>query len=216
MKSLLLTILAVLLMASPVFAWNDDYLDLTVFGRELLDSDCTDDNDTPAGLVPVYHATPATAFAGVFNPDANRDVATQTTGSADGLCDAKPWVLSGAITTGSDEEMYLGPIKAPKGGFLIMQECSTIVTDYRWNVEVPVPWGTNETTIIGAGTADTTTNPTKSNYLSPHGDNNGQIANTGWGAHVAGLDHYLLLDLDGTGAWVCDSMTWPMAPVSPR
>jgi len=215
MKSLLLTILMVL-VASPSFAWSDDYLDLTVMGRELLDSDCTDDNDTPAGLVPVYSATPATAFAGTINLDANRDVATQTSGSADGLCDAKPWVLSGAITTAGNEEMYLGPIKAPKGGFLIMQECSTIVTDYRWNVEVPVPWGTNETTIVNAGTADTTTNPTKSNYLSPHGDNNGQITNTGWGAYPIGLSYYLQLDLDGAGAWVCDSMSWPMTPVNPR
>jgi len=212
----LISFLLVLLFAAPSFAWSDDYLDLTVLGRELLDSDCTDTNDTPAGLVPVYSATPATAFAGTINLDANRDVATQTSGSADGLCDAKPWVLSGAITTSGNEELYLGPILSPKGGFLIMQECSTIVTDYRWNVEVPVPWGTNEMTIVAAGTADTTTNPTKSNYLTPHADNNGQFTNTGWGAHVMGLDHYLQLDLDGAGAWVCDSMSWPMAPVNPR
>jgi hypothetical protein len=85
----------------------------------LLDADCTDSYDTPAPFgdaTVVSNENNWNTFAKAVDIMSNYSSAVQTSGSADGWCDATPWVINGSITMSSNEDLFLGPFRFPGSG----------------------------------------------------------------------------------------------------
>jgi hypothetical protein len=87
--------------------------------RVIFDRSCTDTFNVPATTVNVNVATIANwdTLAEAVNPDRNVLDAVQTSGSADGWCDSRPWIIKGTFAPGGATQVYVGPIQNfPKQG----------------------------------------------------------------------------------------------------
>ena len=171
---------------------------------QIFDQDCADTNDTPA-------TTDGTDVSDVTNWDTRAEAvdvlgnlgdAVQTTGSADGWCDATPWVIKANWTTAGDEELFIGPFLLPANGLYIHWSSPTIITDYDIIWQFDNTWAATET--VFASVLNVSESASDLVYL---------FAPTALAAGHDELDDYnvnpmpnrplyLQVGLDGAGAWL--------------
>ncbi|MEE8386110.1 MAG: hypothetical protein V3S01_09350 [Dehalococcoidia bacterium] len=133
-------ILLALLLALP--AQGITRLDRTPI--ELMTA-CTDSFDTPATTDGTNLATIANwdTEAEAVDPSANINDAVQTTGSADGWCDARPWVIEMTTneTLAGSKSQFIGPFTFPAQGVHTLIECDVTGRpsnmEFHWRLQNP-------------------------------------------------------------------------------
>lgn len=152
------------------------------------------------------------------NPDENIGDAVQTSGSADGWCDATPWVIKGSFTMGASQNLFLGPfLNIPKQGFLIGHDFDTIVTNYSFWIGYRSGLGISGSTgvfqsYIGHSAATSLTSniaevtPITASLGSQY------VANFDNAWFVQGRRQYLNIRTTGAGAFTFSMETVPLQP----
>lgn len=215
MLRFLLALVLVAAFASPALA------DATSPGtrldrpRLLFDAGCTDSFDVPAVTVTtdILVETNWDTIAEAVNPDQNLGDAVQTSGSADGWCDATPWVISGTRITAGDEDLYIGPLILPRGGvYGNLRVGGTpgldIVPVFRFNP----PWSSPSTDIHSSITPIAAAS-TVLWYYGPDDDDNWTNSNMVAAASApfgGGQSMYLHVNIDGAATWVFDLAWYPV------
>lgn len=179
--------------------------------RILFDSDCTDSYSVPATTVNLAVNTLTTwdSLVEAINPDRNRQDAVQTSGSADGWCDATPWIMKGSITTGADTNLWLGPFIAPDLGFFLSYQFSALATTYSFDVWYKLPWSTNTGDIL-MSFADSNSTAALGVPYGPYDPTNSQLTGGDNMAFPSGMVFYLMLDLNGAGTFTFDAASNPI------
>ena len=199
------TLAAVVLFALPASA--DFQLDRVQW---LFDSDCTDANDTPATTVNVAVNDLANwnTLGEAIDPSLNENDAVQTSGSADGWCDDAPYRIRGNWTTTGNQTVLIGPVRVPDSGFAVVQDWTSVGTDYSWDFSYQPPWAA--TTANWSQINDSTTTGDTVGLISPLTETSGNIVSHGAANFPAGMLYYLKLDLDGAGTWTVDASFHPL------
>ncbi len=197
-------IFSLVFMATAVHA-EADFLDLRI-SRVLFDATCTDTEDTPATTVNVDVSTLSNwdSLAEMINPDRNKRDAVQTSGSADGWCDAKPWIIKGSWTAASDRNLFIGPILLPNTGFYTLIDFTTIATDWAWLWQIRSDVDALSNFTIGTLGSSTAVVPLL-HYIGPMVESSSAIASVRIPIPT-GVRNHLILDLDGAGTWLVDTM----------
>lgn len=199
----------VLLLAAPAWA-APDYFDLYV-SKRLFDSDCTDSFNVPATVTgSILDTNDWDTPAEAINPDLNRRVGVQTSGSADGWCDSDPTLAKGTISVaGAAEALYFGPVNMPPQGLLLPWNFSTVVTNYSWDFIYTPLWDTTFARNYMSMTNITTTGALQM-LVGPLTETSAQISASDAAPIPSGVPLYLRVDLVGTGSWVVDAELHPL------
>lgn len=200
-------IIAALLL--PSFASAD--LDLAKYGSwQIFDSDCTDSFSLPAPPV----ATDLTitnnwdTVAEAIDPSLNKDAPAQTSGSADGWCDATPWIIKLSHTHGADEDVFVGPFKMPAEGFYWQFDPGTLtVTTFSVDWGFIRPWAPTTFTNIWLE-ADSSSTTGILRLIAPYNEGSSQVTAGDYGPQPA-TPLYLKVDINGAGDFTMDA--WVIA-----
>lgn len=176
----------------------------------LFDDDCTDSYSLDgAGLAPPAGTDPGTgglgstsswnSLAEAYNLQANLGAPAQVSGAADGLCDATPWTIAGAITTGAAQDLYIGPIKLPASGAYLISDMDAVGISYDYSWVIELPWDT-ATGYTVATTANTNSLNVLVYNVGPL-DNTSTIVQTSDEMAFPAVDHYLFIDLNDAASW---------------
>lgn len=202
----------VLVSAAPALAGpGSSGLDLSV-PRLIFDQDCTDLYDVPATTVNVDLTTTANwdTVEEAINPDLNKHDAPQTSGSPDGWCDSTPVVIKGSLTIGAVEDLWIGPLRAPGQGFYQQYKFDTVVTNYSTDYMIQTLWDPGVTRAF-ALSADGSSTAVVTQLVGPGTEVSSQIG-TFETAPLPRTDIYLVIDLNGAGAWAFNFGTIPAIP----
>lgn len=211
--AVLASLVFLMVAASPSVA-----VEKLIFDRSqtLFDSDCTDTFSVPATTVNVNLTTTTNwdTFAEAVNPALNKDDAAQTSGSADGWCDATPWIMKGTFTIAADEELYIGPFGVPPTGFYLFWDFSSIGTTYSFDLGYKTPWAAVWDDFMLF--ADSTVTSPIFAYYGPTDNNLSVSVDPSFGPFPSGLDYYLFIDLNGVGTFTWDMTVQPSQPFFSR
>lgn len=137
--------------------------------RVWIDQTCTDSFNVPnttwatrTGLTNLTTVANWDTIVEAVNPDQNIGDSVQASGTADGWCDAQPWVIKGTFTMGASQTLWLGPfMNIPRGGFYMNYDFDAIVTNYGWvfAYTTGLNYGVNGVQFLGGNSGITTLGP---------------------------------------------------------
>lgn len=199
--------LSLIILAFALPSWGSEdtiggVADLGSSTWHFVDSGCTDSFNVPATTdgTDLTDPTAWDSMAEAINPAANVDDAVQTSGVADGWCDDTPWQWTGIVTIAGDEELYIGPVSFPTPGLFWFIDVDTIVTDYNIKLNVNAPWSATLARPIAQSGAVTAL-AIQSGYFGPTPEGTTQLVGADQSALPAGVNYYIVFDIDGAGAW---------------
>lgn len=201
-----------LFVALPVHAAPGDLgFDLTK-PRILFETACTDSNDTPATTVNIdlTNTDNWDTVQEAINPDRNLRDAVQVSGSADGWCDAKPWVVKGLFNVTTAQDMWFGPIHVNPSGVYISTNMNNIGTNWAWLMDFVPGWpGATADSLMFHAVSTSTANTLV--LFGPFVDDAGPVGDSEHAPFPVGVKIYLRFDANGTdSAWAGNAATMPL------
>ncbi|MEE8386108.1 MAG: hypothetical protein V3S01_09340 [Dehalococcoidia bacterium] len=193
----------------------------------LLDGNCTDSFSEPSAWGPLGVEGQSGVDANDFTTFDTVDTAitylsrigspAQTSGSADGLCDANPLTVKGDFTTTLPvTELYFAPFPSFSRGTYFLGEANDTAGDWRLAFVIESPLTDGETVVIAeSDRVISTDTDMQVLYFGPTPVNSESTVNAATFALPQGYPNTLRLQLEGVGTYNINVIILPVKRTTP-